>query len=144
MMPIQMRQARARTAAPFARRFFPGCAVALALLTGALAAVELFTPAGAQSQASVFTPRDESPEQYPAGPGRDETFYACTACHGFMLVAQQGMSRRQWDETIDLMIAKHNMPALDGNDRTVVLDYLEQTYPPTTPSGGWQNPFLNR
>jgi hypothetical protein len=134
-----------RTAAPLARRFFPSRVVAGALLAGALAALGLFAPAGAQSQAPAFTPRDETPEQYPAGPGRDETFYSCTACHGFMLVAQQGMDRRQWNETIDLMIAKHNMPALEAKERTVVLDYLERTHPPGAPaSGGWQNPFLNR
>ena len=52
-------------------------------------------PAMAQTS---FTPRDESPEEFVAGAGRDETFYACTACHGFKLVAQQGLTRAQWDE----------------------------------------------
>ena len=87
----------------------------------------------------------KSPEEFPAGPGRDETFYACTACHGFKLVGQQGMSRRQWDETLNLMNEKHGMPALDAKERETVLGYLEATYPPRTPAGGgWQNPFLNR
>jgi hypothetical protein len=99
-MTTQQQQTCVGTAAPVARRFLSSSLVAGALVAGALAALGLFAPAAAQSQAPVFTPRDESPEQYPAGPGRDETFYACTACHGFMLVAQQGMSRRQWDETL--------------------------------------------
>ena len=47
---------------------------------------------GAVAQAPQFTPRDENPEDFPAGPGRDDTFYACTGCHGFKLVAQQGMT----------------------------------------------------
>lgn len=47
------------------------------------------------AQAQSFTPRDESPEEFPAGAGRDETFYACTACHGFKLVTQQGMNRNR-------------------------------------------------
>ena len=94
-------------------------------------------PAIAQS---TFTPRDESPEDFPAGAGRDETFYACTACHGFKLVAQQGMTRAQWDNSINLMIRRHNMPPLDDKDRAVVLGYLEATYPPRAPAarGGWQ------
>ena len=93
----------------------------------------------------TFTPRDETPEEFPAGPGRDETFYACTACHGFKLVAQQGMNRRQWDDSLNWMTEKHGMPALEGNDRKVVLDYLESTYPPSTATGGgYQNPFLSR
>jgi hypothetical protein len=97
----------------------------------------------AQSGAATFAPRDESPEEYPPGPGRDETFYACTACHGFKLIAAQGLTRRQWDESVNLMRRSHNMPPLEGNDRKIVLDYLEKTFPPRAPrSGGWQNPFL--
>ena len=97
------------------------------------------------AQAQNFTPRDESPEEFPAGAGRDETFYACTACHGFKLVTQQGMNRRQWDDTLNWMTTKHGMPALEGKDREQVLNYLEATYPPRSQErGGWQNPFLNR
>ena len=93
--------------------------------------------------AQTFTPGDEIPEDFPAGAGRDETFYACTACHGFRLVAQQGLSRAGWEDSINLMIRRHNMPPLDDKDRAVVLGYLEATYPPRAPAarGGWQNPF---
>jgi len=116
---------------------------AAALLTAALAAAA-GERASAQA-AATFTPREESPEEFPPGPGRDETFYACTACHGFRLVAQQGMNRRQWDESITLMTEKHGMPKLEGEDRRIVLDYLERTYPPGTGAGaGYQNPFLSR
>jgi mono/diheme cytochrome c family protein len=97
-------------------------------------------PATAQTP---FAPRDESPEEFVTGEGRDQTFYTCTACHGFQLVAQQGMTRAQWDESINLMIRRHNMPALDDKDRAVVLSYLAAAYPPRPPAsrGGWQNPF---
>ena len=110
--------------------------IAWAVMAGLL----WIAPAMAQS---TFTPRDESPEDFPAGAGRDETFYACTACHGFKLVAQQGMTRAQWDDSINLMIRRHNMPPPDDKDRAVVLNYLEATYPPRAPAarGGWQNPF---
>ena len=108
----------------------------------AMAGMLWFAPAIAQT---TFTPRDESPEEFAAGAGRDEAFYACTACHNFKLVAQQGMSRRQWDESIALMVSRHGMPELDEKDKKVVLDYLETTFPPRAPAGrGWQNPFLNR
>jgi hypothetical protein len=103
------------------------------------------TPAAAQNDPSAFTPREEQPENYPEGPGREETFYTCTACHGFKLVAQQGMLRRQWEDTINLMIERHNMPQLEGKDREVVLNYLESTFPPkATGQRRWQNPFLNQ
>ena len=97
-------------------------------------------PAIAQT---TFAPRDESPEEFAAGAGRDETFYACTACHGFKLVAQQGMTRAQWEDSINLMVRRHNMPPLDDKDRDTVLNYLEAAYPPRAPAGrgGWVNPF---
>jgi hypothetical protein len=111
----------------------------------ALAALFLLGSA-VMPHAQQFVPRDENPEDYPEGPGRDDTFYACTACHGFQLVAQQGMNRRQWEESIELMVEKHNMPQLAEKELKVVLDYLEKTYPPHAPDAarGWQNPFLNR
>jgi mono/diheme cytochrome c family protein len=96
--------------------------------------------------AQTFTPRDESPEDFPAGQGRGETFYTCTACHGFKLVAQQGMNRRQWDESLNWMTEKHGMPKLEGKERDTVLNYLEATFSPRAPSGGggFQNPFMKR
>ena len=124
-----------KAAAPRARRFFAG--LALFAFIGA---------AYAQAQAPAFTPKDENPEEFAAGPGRDDTFYACTACHNFKLVAQQGMSRRQWEDTLTVMYDRHGMPKLDDKDRKTVLNYLEAAYPPRAPAnrGGFQNPFLNR
>ena len=106
----------------------------------AMAGMLLIARAMAQT---TFTPREESPEEFAAGTGRDETFYACTACHGFRLVAQQGLTRAQWEDSINLMIRRHNMPLLDDKDREKVLNYLETAYPPRAPAGrgGWVNPF---
>ncbi len=112
-------------------RMFAASVLLLGLLAG--------SPAAAQSPA--FAPRDESPEDYPAGTGREETFYACTPCHGFSIVAQQGQTRRQWDDTLDWMTQRHNMPKIEGDDRKIVLDYLETKYPPRAAPRGWQNPF---
>jgi len=111
----------------------------------ALAAL-LLTFGAASAQPPQFVPRDENPEEFPAGAGRDDTFYACTACHGFKLVAQQGMNRRQWEDSLQWMTEKHGMPPLPDKERKVVLDYLEATFPQKAPaaSGGWQNPFAPR
>ena len=110
-----------------------------------LAATAVALAAGIAA-AQTFTPRDESPEDYPAGVGRDDTFYACTACHGFKLVAAQGQNRRQWDDTINWMSEKHGMPKLEAKERDIVLNYLEAAFPPRAPSGGggFQNPFMKR
>ena len=55
----------------------------IVIAAAAAATLAIAAPAVAQS----YTPRDESPEEFAAGAGRDETFYACTACHNFKLVA---------------------------------------------------------
>lgn len=100
-------------------------------------------PAAAQTPA--FTPRDEAPEEFPDLPGREDTFYACVACHNFKLVAQQGMSRHRWESTLDLMVERHGMPLLTGKDREVVLGYLSRAFPEQAPAAqGWQNPFLKK
>jgi hypothetical protein len=91
----------------------------------------------------VFAPREEEPDEFPDAPGREETFYFCTACHNFKLVAQQGMSRMRWNGTLDFMTERHGMPKLEGKDREVILDYLTQAFPQSNESGhGWRNPFL--
>lgn len=92
----------------------------------------------------TFTPSEERQEDYPPGAGRETTFYACIACHGFKIVAQQGQSRQQWDDTLNWMTQKHGMPPIDGEMRTTVLDYLATAFPPRTAPGGWQNPFIGR
>jgi hypothetical protein len=80
----------------------------------------------AQGAAPAFTPADEKPENLPDGPGREETFYACTACHNFKLVAAQGMTRAQWDDSLTWMTTRHNMADIQGADRDLILNYLEK------------------
>lgn len=113
------------------------------MAAGLVLAALLLLPGAAHAQTQQFVPRTENPEDFPAGPGRDDTFYACTACHGFRLVAQQGMTRRQWEESLQWMYDKHKMPPLPLKEREIVLNYLEATFPPRPPAGrgGWQNPF---
>jgi hypothetical protein len=125
-------------ARPRPRRIAAGAAaIAAALLTVALAA-----PDGTGQ--APEKPRDEQPEDFPQGPNREDAFYGCTACHGFRLVAAQGMSRARWDETISLMVTRHNMPDIQGAEREKILDYLETALPERKQPGGWKNPFAPR
>lgn len=100
-------------------------------------------PAAAQNTSPAFAPAEENPEDLPEGSGREETFYACTACHNFKLVAAQGMTRPQWDDTLTFMTERHDMPDIQGAERELILDYLAQAFPPRRPSGagGWTSPF---
>lgn len=60
----------------------------------------------------------------PPGDGRETVYAICSGCHSVRLVAQQGMSRERWDETLVWMVEKQGMPKLDPETREVVLDYL--------------------
>ncbi len=82
----------------------------------------------------------EDVDVFPAGVGRDETFYSCTACHGSSIVRQQGMSREQWSATIDYMVERHKMPEPDQALRALIVDYLAGAFPPR--QRGRPNPFL--
>lgn len=97
-----------------------------------------------RAPAPVFQPRDENEADYPDHPGRPETFGFCAACHGFRVVATQGMTRELWDSSLVWMTQRHNMPELDKADRDLILDYLAKAFPPkSAPAGrpGWRNPF---
>lgn len=60
----------------------------------------------------------------PRGPGREDTFYACIACHSIRIVAQQGLSREAWEETLDWMVEEQAMDPLDPELHETVLTYL--------------------
>jgi hypothetical protein len=85
----------------------------------------------------------ETPEDLPAGEGREEVYYWCSACHSFNLVSRQGLSRSLWDDTLTLMVEKHGMVEPSGDERALLLNYLSSVYPPGK-KRGWQNPFLRK
>jgi cytochrome c len=75
----------------------------------------------------------EAQEDYEYGilfdaPGVEETFYACSACHSEMIVAQQGLSRDGWLELFEWMVEDQGMDEIEEPDRTIILDYLTVNY----------------
>lgn len=60
----------------------------------------------------------------PSGEGRETVRAICSGCHSVRLVAQQGMSRERWDDTVHKMVKEQGMPELDAETRETVLDYL--------------------
>lgn len=107
----------------------------VALATTVLSSQALFAQ-------SLPQPREEKVEDLPDLPGRDETFGLCAACHAYKIVSNQGLSRERWDDTLTWMTERHNMPALEGEDRKLILDYLAKAHPPKASTGGFKNPFL--
>ncbi len=64
-----------------------------------------------------FTRARKARRSSPRAPARDETFYACTACHGFSAGGAAGHDARAVGDSINLMIRRHNMPPLADKDR---------------------------
>jgi hypothetical protein len=129
--------------APAVRVCFFICALVLGF-AGADAVAQPKQQAKQKQPPVQFVPQAEDPEQFPDGPGRDDAFYACGACHAFKLVASQGFSRERWDETIESMTERHGMAKLEGKDREIILEYLAKTFPARTQPRGFQNPFLKQ
>ncbi|OYX97268.1 MAG: hypothetical protein B7Y80_20370 [Hyphomicrobium sp. 32-62-53] len=90
--------------------------------------------------AQTATKTDEKPENYPDAPHRDSTFYFCSACHGFKLIAQQGLNASQWNEVIDTMEQKHGAAETRGEERDALVEYLSTAFPQKKKQG-WRNPF---
>lgn len=103
---------------------------------GSIAALALFGLLTAPAAAD-----ERGLDDFPPGNGREETANMCAACHSGRIVSQQGMTRAQWDETLDVMTERHKMPNLEGDERNLILDYLAASFPPKTRRGA-PNPFL--
>ena len=87
-------------------------------------------------------PHNDTVADLPDGKGRETTFYACTACHGVALIKAQGLTRELWDASLDLMVSRHHMVPMKPAERTEVLDYLVEQFPPRRKGRGADNPFL--
>ena len=69
-----------------------------------------------------------------AGQGAAETYAHCIACHSVRLVAQQGLTRRGWEEVVELMMEEHGMAPIESPYLERVLDYLSTHYGPDRPN----------
>lgn len=101
----------------------------------ALALALVAVPAAAQMP--------ETEDVLPAGPGREVVFPLCTACHASAVIRRSGLTRERWDELMDWMTERHGMPPLEGEQRTVIVDYLAEHFPPrrSGTAGRGRNPF---
>lgn len=70
----------------------------------------------------------------PAGPNREVVFKACQGCHDLsVVVAATGLSREDWNATIDEMVTSNGM-SVTAEDRAKILDYLSSYLGPSAPS----------
>jgi hypothetical protein len=97
-----------------------------AVLVGAvltLAAVPVAAQIGGRATRPQVVP--------PQGPVRQVIFKNCTNCHGIDDYAYNALDRAKWDA---LITAKHQgmNVSLEGQERTLLLDWLEVRFGPTT------------
>lgn len=86
----------------------------------------------------------ETPGVLPAGPARDVTFHVCTACHSSALIRRSGFTAAQWDDLMDWMSERQNMPVLNPDLRRMIVSYLAEHFPPRrTSPRGTRNPFAD-
>ena len=64
----------------------------------------------------------------PEGPGREDVFYTCGACHSLMMVKQQRLPRHEWEKTLAWMVAEKGMADPDPATKGRLLDYLSTHY----------------
>ena len=69
-----------------------------------------------------------------AGEGARETHAYCTACHSERIVAQQGLTRADWEEVLEQMIEENGMTPIEEPDLGRVLAYLSAHYGPDRPN----------
>ena len=66
--------------------------------------------------------------------GAEETHAYCTACHSERIVAQQGLTRSDWEEVLEQMVEENGMTPIEAPDRDRVLSYLAAHYGPDRPN----------
>ena len=69
-----------------------------------------------------------------AGEGAEETHIYCTVCHSERIVAQQGLTRSDWEELLEQMVEENGMNPIGEPDLGRVLDYLAASYGPDRPN----------
>ena len=69
-----------------------------------------------------------------AAEGAAVTHAYCTVCHSERIVAQQGLTREDWLETLEYMVDEHGMAPIEGPEFGLIIDYLSTHYGPDRPN----------
>lgn len=66
--------------------------------------------------------------------GAAVTHAYCTVCHSERIVAQQGLTREDWLETLEYMVEEHGMAPIAAPDFERIVEYLSTHYGPDRPN----------
>ena len=64
----------------------------------------------------------------PPGPGQEDVYYTCNACHSLAIVKQQRLPRERWAYLMEWMVEEQGMQPLQPDELDRVVDYLAEHY----------------
>jgi hypothetical protein len=112
----------------------PALRLAAALLIavpGIAGAQQAYDPMAAARGASALPGATPAPEgdpdfgNLPPGPGMEDTYYQCIACHSTAIIRQQRLTDARWDYLWDWMIEAQGMQETEPEVRETILAYLK-------------------
>ena len=85
---------------------------------------------GAAAEPAALAQAAPNPElgDLPDGPGAEETYYQCTACHSTAIIRQQRVTDARWDYLWQWMVDAQGMVEPDAETKDVILAYLKQQF----------------
>ena len=83
--------------------------------------------AAAQADLAQAAPNPELGD-LPDGPGAEETYYQCVACHSTAIIRQQRVTDARWDYLWQWMVEAQGMVEPDEETKRVILAYLKQHF----------------
>lgn len=105
----------------------PAEAAVLAVPDPMAAAGDPHTRAATQTAAVQGNPNPELGD-LPNGPGAEETYYQCVACHSTSIIRQQRVTDARWNYLWDWMVEAQGMVEPDDETKGVILGYLKQHF----------------
>lgn len=108
-----------------------GLAAALLLAGAPAAAQQGYDPMAAARGAPALPGAAAAPAgdpelgMLPPGPGAEDTYYQCVACHSTAIIRQQRLTDARWDFLWDWMVEKQGMPEAEPEVREAILVYLK-------------------
>ena len=110
----------------------PAAALLLALACGPAAAQQYDPMAAPRGPTALSQPGDAAapegnPEfgMLPDGPGVEDTYYQCVACHSTAIIRQQSLTDARWDYLWTWMVEEQGMTEAEPEVRETILTYLK-------------------
>lgn len=68
---------------------------------------------------------DPDLDNLPVGPGAEDTYYTCIACHSTAIIRQQSLTDERWDYLWTWMVEEQGMYEPDEETKELILTYLK-------------------